>query len=63
MDEPQNGGYLGNLTVSFLPETEVDYVAEFQYPDGSKISVLIPKLPTPSTEPYGLNMVFGGHYV
>lgn len=51
--------------VSFLPQTKDDYVVEFQYPNGGKISVLIPKKMSDEVlaeTPYGLNLVFGGHY-
>lgn len=55
-----------NPMVGFLPQTKDDYVVEFQYPNGSKISVLIPKRMSSdvlATTPYGLNLVFDGHYL
>jgi hypothetical protein len=45
-------------------DTDTDFCLEITYQDGTILLILVPKTnPDPSnTEPYGLNMVFGGHY-
>jgi|GEM_PF-6912455 hypothetical protein len=54
-------------------DTDKDFCIEVIYPDGTTLLINVPKsnpeligdtvvVTQPPTQPYGLNMVFGGHY-